>query len=144
MIVWVLGLFLVVGTILAAMACRFWFVAFNLRVNGIRTKGTITRVDVRTMHMGMSHTDPTSWCFPTVSFTTKDGHNIEAESSSGFDSERSPKIKQGEQLAIIYRRDNPSVWSLDDWLSLYLAPTAMAISSAVVFLVAWLIHVGAR
>ena len=142
MFYWILGLFAIAGAILGFFACGLWLAAFDLRRNGIHIEGTIKDVETGYVNVGSEDRDTTLWCFPIVSFTTTDGREIVAKSQTGFPEKRSPQIKPGGKLRIVYRKDSPMVWSVDDWLSVYVVPLVLGISSLVCFLVAFLMLKG--
>jgi hypothetical protein len=137
----ILAIFGVIGVLLGLFSVWLWFVAIGLTRNGIHTQGTITNVEVRKVATTHSR-DRNYWCFPTIRFTTSDGRDIHAVSQTGFQQSRSPEIKEGATIAIVYRKDNPYIWSVDDWLSIYLAPTIVAVSSFVTLSVTLLMYVG--
>jgi hypothetical protein len=144
MLDWITILFAVIGALLGVYACRLWINVLSLLANGIHTEGEVVGVAVRNINVQTIDRSATDWCFPIVSYTTLDGRHIQSESKVGSQYGHCSHLAIGTRVKIVYRTDKPATWSLDDWLSICLAPLMLGTTSVITLLVAWLIYVAGR
>jgi hypothetical protein len=78
--------------------------------NGVHTEGKVVRIDNWGSRGGY---------IPVVSFQTPNGAVEQLASVGSF----SPAEQEGDTVEVLYAKDNPQDWTINNWRSLYFLPT---------------------
>ena len=114
---------LVLTSVVTGAIC--WFLSsqsYEIVSHGSHAIGKVVNVHTSPARM---HHDPTY--FPIIAFDTSDGQHVEAKSVTG--SNNKDEFKEGQELKIIYDKQDAKKWSIDRWNDLWLMPVSTALLS---------------
>lgn len=106
----IVGLLFVCAAVFGSVAFFTGQKTLNLMHNGVKTRATVVRLEE-----GSKHTR-----YPVVQFKTAAGEVIE---DRGKVSSNPPAFKEGQEVEVFYKPDEPREWVINEWFDLWFLPS---------------------
>lgn len=118
----------ILGGIVAAYGYTFWQKTQDLKKNGIRVKGTVYEIGSKAIYR-----------FPFVKFKTKEGEEVMFKSELEVNVDLF-QYKVGQQVEVIYHKDNPKNARIDGFWEHNTAEMYLALLGAIVMVVGLIVR----